>query len=129
MAAVVEKAIGSEDQLIHLRPSAAVEAEREYQSDVEKLVDLLSKLNPSAKEFFPSSYAAYGGGGGHRKPDDRLSADAPLFVASTDSNYWLILSNGGSKDLSCTGFVNYQPYCKVFTLILFLDFIFDFISY
>lgn len=63
MAAVAENA-RSEEQFLH-RPSSASAAiaaksdpKSEFQRDVRKLVDLLSKLNPSAKEFFPSSYSA-----------------------------------------------------------------------
>lgn len=60
MAAVAENAVAS--------PAAGgVEEDQkaeELQRDVRKLVDLLSKLNPSAKEFFPSSYPA----GGRRSP-------------------------------------------------------------
>lgn len=73
MAAVADSAIGSENQFIHRQP-ATCDPESEYRRDVRKLVDLLSKLNPSAKEFFPS----------WRKSDGRLSADAPVFVASAD---------------------------------------------
>nr|XP_010925648.1 polyadenylate-binding protein-interacting protein 11 [Elaeis guineensis] len=113
MAAMAENAIGSD---IH-RPVAA--AEREYQRDVRKLVDLLSKLNPSAQEFFPSAYAAAAadggtgagaGAGGGRKPNGRLSADAPIFVASSDynSNDNQIV-NGSNKDSSSDGSVNNQP--------------------
>nr|DAD33873.1 TPA_asm: hypothetical protein HUJ06_012724 [Nelumbo nucifera] len=59
MAAVAENAIGSDDQFIHHRASstAAAAPASEFQRDVRQLVDLLSKLNPSAKEFFPSSYS------------------------------------------------------------------------
>ena len=120
MAAIAENAIGSD---IH-RPVAA--AEREYQRDVRKLVDLLSKLNPSAKEFFPLAYAAAAadggtgaGAGGGRKPNGRLSADAPIFVASSDynSNDNQIV-NGSNKDSSSDGSVNNQPNRGVLSLIL-----------
>ncbi|XP_068658620.1 polyadenylate-binding protein-interacting protein 9-like [Aristolochia californica] len=57
MAAVAENAVGSDDQFIH-RSSPSTDPKSEFQRDVRKLVDLLSKLNPSAKEFFPSSYSA-----------------------------------------------------------------------
>lgn len=66
MAAVAENAVAS--------PAAAaaggVEEDQkaeELQRDVRKLVDLLSKLNPSAKEFFPSSYPAGGGAAAENK--------------------------------------------------------------
>lgn len=61
MAAVAENAVASAPA-----PAAGgvVEDQKaeELQRDVRKLVDLLSKLNPSAKEFFPSSYPAGGRG-------------------------------------------------------------------
>jgi len=53
--------------------SAAAAKEVEYQAGVQKLVDLLSKLNPAAKEFVPSSAAAAS------PPKKALSADAPMF--------------------------------------------------
>lgn len=56
--------------------SSSSSSEIEYQSDAKKLADLFSKLNPSAKEFVPS-YKLNNSNG-------VLSADAPLFVASTD---------------------------------------------
>ena len=59
------------------------EREHKYDRDVRELVDLLSKLNPSAKEFVPSS-----------KPNARLSADAPVFVASS-ADYYNKLFGGG----------------------------------
>ncbi|XP_068665693.1 polyadenylate-binding protein-interacting protein 9-like [Aristolochia californica] len=57
MAAVAENAVGPDDQFIHRSPPMT-DPKSEFQLDVRKLVDLLSKLNPSAKEFFPSSYSA-----------------------------------------------------------------------
>ncbi|KAK1258663.1 hypothetical protein QJS04_geneDACA019260 [Acorus gramineus] len=52
--------------------------------EMQNLVDLLSKLNPLAEEFVPSSYVAHrqsnGGGGGG------LSADAPVFTSFAVSN-------------------------------------------
>ncbi|KAJ8471433.1 hypothetical protein OPV22_025776 [Ensete ventricosum] len=113
MAAVAEKAIGSDDPFTHRQSpaEAEAEAEREYRRDVKDLVDLLSKLNPSAKEFFPSSYAASGDAAdGHRKFDGRLSADAPIFVSWNDFYYnsELIDNNGGTKS-SIDGSSNDQP--------------------
>lgn len=75
--------------------AAAGEAEVEpvYKSDLRKLEELMSKLNPGAQEFVPSSRrtapvavplpaaakpAAGGGGGGV------LSADAPVFVSAAE---------------------------------------------
>ncbi|XP_038985114.1 polyadenylate-binding protein-interacting protein 9-like isoform X2 [Phoenix dactylifera] len=105
MAAVAENAIGSD---IH-RSSAAAAAETEYQRDVRKLVDLLSKLNPSAKEFFPSSYSTAAACVG-RRPDGRLSADAPIFVAASDyNNNNDQVGNGSNKDSSSDGSVSNQP--------------------
>lgn len=119
MAAVAEKAIGSDDPFIHRQSPAEAEAEREYQRDVKNLVDLLSKLNPSAKEFFPSSYAA---SGGLRKFDGRLSADAPIFVSWNDFYYNSEPINiyGGTKESSGDGSSNDQPNRRVVTWILFL---------
>ncbi|KAF8410958.1 hypothetical protein HHK36_003495 [Tetracentron sinense] len=72
MAAVAENGFGSDDQFIHqsvtVNPSS--DSKSEFQRDVQKLVDLLSKLNPSAKEFFPSSYSP-----DHQFPPDNLSGD------------------------------------------------------
>ncbi|KAG9448055.1 hypothetical protein H6P81_014183 [Aristolochia fimbriata] len=82
MAAVAENAVGSDDQFIH-RSTPPTDPKAEFQRDVCKLVDLLSKLNPSAKEFFPSSYSADRrsngdltavdavGDGGHNHPDNK----------------------------------------------------------
>ncbi|XP_074567201.1 polyadenylate-binding protein-interacting protein 11-like isoform X3 [Curcuma longa] len=113
MAAVAEKAIGSDEQLLHRKsaPSAAEESDRDYKRDVKRLVDLLSKLNPFAKEFVPSSHAAAAGEGHHCKSDSQLSADAPVFVASSDYyyNYGLISNTGSRKDSSSDGSSNNQP--------------------
>ncbi|PKU68270.1 polyadenylate-binding protein-interacting protein 9 [Dendrobium catenatum] len=97
MAAVAANGISSENQFIHCQPTACNQ-ETEYRSDVRKLVDLLSKLNPLAKEFFPSSYAATG-----TKLDGRLSADAPVFVGSTDCyNRINVPENGNGNKDSCS---------------------------
>ncbi|KAG0458021.1 hypothetical protein HPP92_023178 [Vanilla planifolia] len=103
MAALAEKAIGSDNQFIH-RKTAPCAQETEYQRDVRKLVDLLSKLNPSAKEFFPSSYPAAG-----RKSEGRLSADAPIFVASADYCYNSTSGDNSYKDSSSDVSSNNQP--------------------
>ncbi|THU53552.1 hypothetical protein C4D60_Mb10t15630 [Musa balbisiana] len=107
MAAVTENAIGSDDQFIRCQSPAPTpaEVETEYQRDVRKLVNFLSKLNPSAKEFFPSLHTARDG----RKYDGRLSADAPIFVASTDYYGNGVMGNGGNKDSSSDGSSNSQP--------------------
>ncbi|XP_074558308.1 polyadenylate-binding protein-interacting protein 11-like isoform X2 [Curcuma longa] len=114
MAAVAEKAIGSDEQLLHRkspRPAAlAEETDRDYKRDVKRLVDLLSKLNPFAKEFVPSSHAS-APGDGRRKSDSQLSADAPVFVASSDYyyNYGPLSNTGSRKDSSSDGSSNNQP--------------------
>lgn len=67
MAAVAEIAVAS-------AAAGGVDEGRkaeELQRDVRKLVDLLSKLNPSAKEFFPSSYPS----GGQRSPPSGAAAE------------------------------------------------------
>lgn len=64
--------------------------ETKYQRDVRQLAELFSKLNPSAKEFVPAAA---------RKPDPRLSADAPSFDFQ---------SNGSVKDSSSDGSSNNQ---------------------
>ncbi|XP_062190156.1 polyadenylate-binding protein-interacting protein 9-like [Phragmites australis] len=65
---------------------AAAAKEAEYQAGVQKLVDLLSKLNPAAKEFVPSPAVA--------SPSKKaLSADAPVFDICSIGG-----GNGGSKD-------------------------------
>lgn len=116
MAAVTENAIGSDDQFIRCQSPAPTpaEVETEYQRDVRKLVNFLSKLNPSAKEFFPSLHTARDG----RKYDGRLSADAPIFVASTDCYGNGVMGNGGNKDSSSDGSSNSQPNRRVLNLIL-----------
>ncbi|XP_078431479.1 polyadenylate-binding protein-interacting protein 9-like [Wolffia australiana] len=79
MVAVAETAIGSNDrQFPHqLDPSSSPprspsssDCNSDFQRDVRKLVDLLSKLNPSAKEFVPLSKS---------KSSSPLSANAPAF--------------------------------------------------
>ncbi|KAM0944631.1 putative RNA recognition motif domain, ataxin-2, RNA-binding domain superfamily [Dioscorea sansibarensis] len=100
MAVVAESAIRSDDQL----SGTGAGRDQEFQSDVKKLVDLLSKLNPSAKEFVPSSRAGVLAADGRQAGGHRLSADAPVFVSSAE--YY---GNGGSggdgsiKDSSSDG--------------------------
>ncbi|KAM0921265.1 hypothetical protein ACQ4PT_007136 [Festuca glaucescens] len=71
MAAVAEGSPAAA-QAASAAAAAAAAKEAEYHKDVQKLVDLLSKLNPAAKEFVPSSAAA-------ATPRKALSADAPVF--------------------------------------------------
>ncbi|TVU33241.1 hypothetical protein EJB05_25031 [Eragrostis curvula] len=87
------------------------EEEREYKSDMRKLEELMSKLNPSAQEFVPSSRRAavvppakaVGG---------VLSADAPVFVSAAEyfgaAGVHLPMGGGGggSRDSSSDGSSN-----------------------
>lgn len=73
--------------------ASAAANEVEYQAGVQKLVDLLSKLNPAAKEFVPSAAAS--------PPKKALSADAPVFDyhsigggdGATDSTFYVGFGN------------------------------------
>ncbi|OEL36101.1 Polyadenylate-binding protein-interacting protein 9 [Dichanthelium oligosanthes] len=89
------------------------EEEREYKSDMRKLEDLMSKLNPCAQEFVPSSRrpaavaapAAKPAGGGV------LSADAPVFVSAAEyygaaGGHLQVGGGGGSRDSSSDGSSN-----------------------
>ncbi|KAK3163338.1 hypothetical protein QOZ80_1AG0002320 [Eleusine coracana subsp. coracana] len=69
-------------------PAAAKQVE--YQSGVQKLMDLLSNLNPAAKEFVPSSAAAAAVSSPSKKA---LSADAPVFEYKSTGG-----GNGETKD-------------------------------
>ncbi|GJN06403.1 hypothetical protein PR202_ga24131 [Eleusine coracana subsp. coracana] len=69
-------------------PAAAKQVE--YQSGVQKLMDLLSNLNPAAKEFVPSSAAAAAVSSPSKKA---LSADAPVFEYKSTGG-----GNGEAKD-------------------------------
>ncbi|KAG0495896.1 hypothetical protein HPP92_000587 [Vanilla planifolia] len=100
MAAVAENALGADDQYIH-RQSASCNQETNYERDVRKLVDLLSKLNPSAKEFFPSSYTAVG-----QELDGRPSADAQVFVGT--NGYYYSSNANSNKDSGSDGSPNNQ---------------------
>ncbi|XP_042416582.1 polyadenylate-binding protein-interacting protein 9-like [Zingiber officinale] len=103
MAAVAEQAIAAEDQFARCEKTAPEECEDEVGA---KLYHLLSKLNPAAKEFFPSNYASAGG----QKPHDRLSSGAPVFVAASSFHGYGPASNdGSSRDSSSDGSANNQP--------------------
>ncbi|XP_042387786.1 polyadenylate-binding protein-interacting protein 9-like [Zingiber officinale] len=103
MAGVAEQAIAAEDQFARCEKAAAVECQDEVEA---KLSHLLSKLNPSAKEFFPSNYASVG----CQKPDDRLSPGAPVFVAaSAFHGYGPASSGGSSRDSSSDCSAYNQP--------------------
>jgi hypothetical protein len=100
---------------------AGKEEVREYASDMRKLEELLSKLNPSAEEFVPLS---------RRRGDGRgLSADAPVFVSPAIDYYapphpvlpqpmhvlQLVgaAAAGGGMDSSSDGSANGQPNGRV----------------
>jgi hypothetical protein len=83
-AAAVETPIRAEPEP-EVRADAAVaeaEEEKEYKSDMKKLEELMSKLNPCAKEFVPSSRRAAPAPA--PVPGAGLSADAPVFVSAAD---------------------------------------------
>ncbi|RWW18298.1 hypothetical protein GW17_00017720 [Ensete ventricosum] len=101
MGAVAENAVGSEDKFIGRQSQAPAEAETENQRDVRNLVDFLSKLNPSAKEFVPSSHTAW-------KFDGRLLAGAPIFVVASDYYSKGGIGHGGITDSSSDGSSNNQ---------------------
>ena len=77
---------------------AEAEEEREYKSDMRKLEELMSKLNPCAQEFVPSSRRPGVPGAG-------LSADAPVFVSAADL-FGGQLQAGGGRDSSSDGSSN-----------------------
>lgn len=118
MAAVADKAVGADDQFIRRQQ----EASETYQSDVQKLVDLISNLNPAAKEFVPSNYTVPGSAaGGTQKPNGRLSADAPVFVAFCGSYGDGPISNGGSsRDSNSDGSSNNRSNCQVISFLFAL---------
>ena len=97
MAAVAENVIVTDDrQFSHRRtpssppPSAP---SSDPASDFRDLVNLLSKLNPSAEEFVPSKFS---GTFASPKPNRILSPDAPIFVAAGGADS----DSGDLKDLS-----------------------------
>ncbi|KAG2657409.1 hypothetical protein PVAP13_1KG182239 [Panicum virgatum] len=97
-----------------IRAEAKEEEEKEYKSDMRKLEELMSKLNPCAQEFVPSSRraaapAAKPAGGGV------LSADAPVFVSAAEyygaaGGHLQVAgggaAGGGSRDSSSDGSSN-----------------------
>lgn len=83
--AAVETPIRAAEAEPEVRADAAVaeaEEEKEYKSDMKKLEELMSKLNPCAKEFVPSSRRAAPAPA--PVPGAGLSADAPVFVSAAD---------------------------------------------
>ncbi|AQK91002.1 Polyadenylate-binding protein-interacting protein 9 [Zea mays] len=79
--------------------ASAAAKEVEYQAGVQKLVDLLSNLNPAAKEFVPSSAPAAAAS----PPKKALSADAPVFDYRSTAG-----GNGATDDPFYVGFGNQQ---------------------
>ncbi|KAJ4770026.1 Polyadenylate-binding protein-interacting protein 9 [Rhynchospora pubera] len=78
----------------------AAQKESVQNSEVNKLSDLLSKLNPSAKEFIPSSHGA-------NKPIGKLSADAPSFVFPREFGYQFVV-NGWNQEVVADGFMGFS---------------------
>lgn len=92
-AAVAEGPIRAEANVaVAPEPEAKVEAkggaeeeeEREYKSDMRKLEELMSKLNPSAQEFVPLSRRATAVAPPAKAGGAVLSADAPVFVSAAE---------------------------------------------
>uniref|UniRef100_A0ACD5Z8A2 Uncharacterized protein n=1 Tax=Avena sativa TaxID=4498 RepID=A0ACD5Z8A2_AVESA len=81
---------------------AEAEEEREYKSDMRKLEELMSKLNPCAQEFVPSSRRAA------PAPGAGLSADAPVFVSTAElfDGQLQAGAGGGGRDSSSDGSSN-----------------------
>jgi Ataxin-2 C-terminal region len=105
------------------------------QRDVKELVDLLSKLNPSAKEFVPSSKYSLAVSppvsdyAWDQRLIGQLSPDAPIFIASPDyfGGFYQIITTGNyNKDSSSDGSNNGQPFPRV---ICFFNFFFNFVFY
>ncbi|KQJ94209.1 polyadenylate-binding protein-interacting protein 11 [Brachypodium distachyon] len=87
--------------------AAAAEEEREYKSDMRKLEELMSKLNPCAQEFVPSSRRAASA----PAPGGGLSADAPVFVSAAEffgagAGQLQGTGAGGGRDSSSDGSSN-----------------------
>jgi hypothetical protein len=76
--------------------SSAAAKEAEYEAGMRKLVDLLSKLNPAAEEFVPSSATAAAVSSPSKKA---LSPDAPLFDYHSIGG-----GNGVTKDFAGAAF-------------------------
>jgi len=106
MVQVAPGGVGSGD---HQFNHHSVRGSADLQKDVDDLVDILSKLNPSAKEFFPSSYSlpnentttaaatSVSVTAGQRS-NGALSADAPVFVSNYDANNQRDSSSDGSSN-------------------------------
>ncbi|RLM79788.1 polyadenylate-binding protein-interacting protein 8-like [Panicum miliaceum] len=96
---------------------AGEEEEEEYKSDMRKLEELMSKLNPCAQEFVPSSRRAAAPASLAVKPAGGgvLSADAPVFVSAAEyygaaGGHLQVAggggASGGSRDSSSDGSSN-----------------------
>jgi Ataxin-2 C-terminal region len=97
----------------------AAQKESVQNSEVNKLSDLLSKLNPSAKEFVPSSY-------GTNKPIGKLSADAPSFVLPREFGYQFVV-NGWNQEVVGDGYMGFSKQnAKVIDPFQILDIFFAF---
>uniref|UniRef100_A0ACD5ZKQ1 Uncharacterized protein n=1 Tax=Avena sativa TaxID=4498 RepID=A0ACD5ZKQ1_AVESA len=85
---------------------AEAEEEREYKSDMRKLEELMSKLNPCAQEFVPSSRRAAPAPA--PAPGAGLSADAPVFVSTAElfGGQLQAGAGGGGRDSSSDGSSN-----------------------
>ncbi|GJM90722.1 hypothetical protein PR202_ga07029 [Eleusine coracana subsp. coracana] len=89
----------------------AEEEEREYKSDMRKLEELMSKLNPSAQEFVPLSRRATAVTPPAKAGGGVLSADAPVFVSAAEyfgaaGVHLPMGGGGGSRDSSSDGSSN-----------------------
>lgn len=79
------------------------EEEKVYKSDLKKLENLMSKLNPCAQEFVPSSRRTAPAAVAAAKPAGGrvLSADAPVFVSAAEyygaAGGHLEIGGGGGK--------------------------------
>ncbi|GJN19434.1 hypothetical protein PR202_gb06712 [Eleusine coracana subsp. coracana] len=98
---------------VEAKGGAEEEEEREYKSDMRKLEELMSKLNPSAQEFVPLSRRATAVTPPAKAGGGVLSADAPVFVSAAEyfgaAGVHLPMGGGGgggSRDSSSDGSSN-----------------------
>lgn len=62
-------------------------SESEFNSDVNKLVEIFTKLNPLAKEFFPSNYSKqHSFNDNNLSPKDSREYDTNLKLSANDNN-------------------------------------------
>ncbi|XP_078438688.1 polyadenylate-binding protein-interacting protein 9-like isoform X2 [Wolffia australiana] len=84
MAAVADNTISSSDRQFSPPPSSpSSDPVSDFRNGVRDLVNLLSKLNPSAEEFVPSSKFSSPISANGPKSNGILSPDAPIFVADS----------------------------------------------